>query len=64
MKVEIEKVENGYIARSIHIGGYTTVSNSLEELFNQLLLMFEGLSESFSGNRYGKIVIQRKKESK
>ena len=55
----VEKVENGYIVTDKR--GNQRVIFSTEELFNHLLLMFEGLSSTFQGDKFGHIEIKRSK---
>jgi len=63
MIFQIRKVENGYIVRD----GYGTESIyfNISEVFSELLFRFEGKSEFFKNNSYGKVkVITKKGENK
>lgn len=65
IKIEIEKVTNGYIARRKVMAGFENdirVFNTLDDLFEYLLLLLEGRSTSFSGDSYGKVEIIRKRD--
>lgn len=58
-KITIESVSNGYVVE------YTAtkyVYKTSEEVFDALLQSFEGLSPSFIGKSYGKVIIERGKE--
>ncbi len=59
---KIKKVWNGYILES---GGAftsnTRVFKTIEELFDDLLMRFEGRSDCFNGDSYGRVIIQRQK---
>lgn len=57
MSVEIEKVRNGYIYRDSY--NQKEVMYTTEELFDRLLARFEGRTEHFSGDSYGRVVIHR-----
>jgi hypothetical protein len=52
----IKKVTNGYI---IEDSIFTRVYNTLEEVFDHLLLQYEGRSETFRSDSYGKVTINR-----
>lgn len=55
---EIRAAQNGYILK---IDSYSTeeVFLSLGDVFNRLLLHYEGLSSTFTGDSYGKVIIDR-----
>lgn len=57
--MEIEKVSNGYIAKDVID---KEVFLTIKELFEHLLLIYEGKSDSFSGDSYGKIIIKYDKK--
>ena len=53
--ITIEKVSNGYIV--IDNRGQRKVFLALQEVFDYLLLHFEGLAVSFSGELFGQVII-------
>ena len=57
MDVSIEKCKGGYLI----IDGYGTkiLKPSLDEVFEYLMLTFEGRSKNFTGNLYGRVTIDR-----
>ena len=55
-KVEIMQASNGFILSQSNCH---TVYTSLDELFNALLLHYEGLSPLFHGDRFGAVIINR-----
>lgn len=57
LKIEITQVSNGYIYK---VGDDVYVYSSTESLFERLLLSLEGRANSFTGERYGYVIIQRK----
>ena len=59
--IKIQKVSNGYILEK---GIETLVYPSIEELFNDLLLFFEGKSSTLLGDSYGEVKILRGKKTK
>jgi len=65
MKLDIEKVDNGYI-----VGGYMNytiekrVYHTLEDAMIFMLNKFEGRCSAFSGDRYGNVIIQREQVEK
>lgn len=52
----IAKVDNGY---ELQHSWRNEVFKTLDEVFTAMLLYCEGRGESFGGNSYGKVVIQR-----
>lgn len=56
--MEIEKISNGFILRDKY--GIRKCFYTLDGLFQHLLLEFEERSETFGGNFYGKVIIERK----
>lgn len=56
MKIEIEKVSNGYIIQS---DVNKEVHESLDNVLDHLLSVFEGRSRYFTGDSYGKVIIER-----
>ena len=57
-KMKIKKASNGYIVKSESWDVF--VYKTLDEVFELMLLQYEGLSSSFSGDLYGKVQILRK----
>ena len=57
MDISIEKCEGGYIV--IDRYGTKMLKTSLDELFEYLLLTFEGRSKYFAGSSFGRICIDR-----
>ena len=55
--MKIRKVSNGYIVEGPL--NELNVYKTLDEVFEELLLHFEGLAESFRGSSYGKVKIIR-----
>lgn len=53
---KIEQVRNGYILES---QGSKMICVTLEEVFQTLLLQYEGLSPSFLGEGFGQVTIVR-----
>ena len=56
--MKIRKGSNGYIVESPLLNELN-VYKTLDEVFEELLLHFEGLAESFRGSSYGKVKIIR-----
>jgi len=56
-KIEIGKIHNGYLVDDGW--GVRSVYQTLEEVFEDLLLLFEGRASTFSGESYGRVVIER-----
>jgi hypothetical protein len=54
----IEKIANGYL---LHFESYKEPEAypTLEEAFRRAMLHLEGLSESFGGDRWAKLTIER-----
>ena len=59
--ITIQKVSNGYILEK---GIETLVYPSTQELFNDLLVFFEGKASTLPGDSYGEVRILRGKETK
>jgi hypothetical protein len=51
--MQIEKCSNGYIMS--YPGGKKTVGLNIESIFGIMLCYFEGKSETFYGESYGKV---------
>ena len=58
--MNIKKVTNGYIIKNKF--GTEEIFQSIEEVFNRLLLHFEGKSEKFDGDSYGKVILRNSKK--
>ena len=58
-KVEIEIVSNGYIYKDSH--NENAVMYTTEELFDRLLAYFEGRTEYFTDESYGRVEIHRER---
>lgn len=58
--IRIQKLKGGYIVRegAPYIGQEEIIVTT-DELFERLLLAFEGRSDTFIGDKYGKVVISR-----
>lgn len=56
-EVSIRKVSGGYILE--WKSGEEQIEDLLEDVFERLLLHFEGLAPSFFQDSYGKVTIQR-----
>lgn len=56
--LRIEKIENGYLLHGIGVLNKTKCFKTLEELFQEVLFTLEGKSELFTGNSYGKVIIE------
>ena len=61
MTIEIEKVSNGYIYKDSHHP--KEVMQTTDELFDRILLACEGRWKHFSGDMYGKVRIDREKNT-
>jgi hypothetical protein len=59
--VTINKVSNGYVL-GLGYGRSDEIFLTTDELFNKLLLLFEGRCDSFSGDLYGNVSISREIE--
>jgi len=59
---EIEKVSNGYLITNKWNCRF--IYQTLEEVFEALLLHFEGRASTFSGESYGRVVIERQARKK
>lgn len=55
-EVTIRQVENGYILKG---NGTELVFLELQELLDHLLRKFEGRSDTFTGELWGRVVIER-----
>lgn len=60
--MKIQQVSNGFILEGEGIFGSKEVFSTLDEVFERLLMHFEGRSESFGGSMYGKVRIDRKEK--
>lgn len=58
--ITIHKVDNGYI---ISFYASEKVFLNLEDVFNELLLYFEGKGSTFLDSLYGKVIIERIKNN-
>ena len=56
--ISIEKINNGYLVENI---GGKRAFPGLDDLFDHLLLIFEGKTQHFHGDSYGKVTIDRTK---
>lgn len=59
MNITIEKVNNGYIVKT---NLETLVYKTLDEVMEFMLLHYEGLCSSFTGQLFGKVQVYRKIE--
>ncbi len=59
MKIEIEKVDNGYIFRGNEILKILKVFATIEEVFAEILDWAEGRRDWMGGKSYGKVVVER-----
>lgn len=57
----IEKVENGYIVTSDSSWRERKVFETLDDVFEEMLMAFEGRCKNFGGASYGKVTIRRGK---
>ncbi len=57
--VKIERVENGFI---LELDNTKTVYLTLDELFERLLLHYEGKSKVFYHEAYGNVIIERDRQ--
>lgn len=57
MNITIRKISNGYISSR---GGEETFSATLEELFEELLMIYECRSKNFGGDSFGVVFVARK----
>jgi len=64
MEIKIEKAKNGYILKESQGTGALKIFYTIQELFDWLLLIFEGKSENFKGDLYGKVEIKIKEIKK
>lgn len=58
-EITIRPADGGYIVTERQFGGRERIFPSLEALFKYLLQRYEGRSEVFKGNSYGKVEIVR-----
>ena len=63
-KIEIEKIKGGYILNRKEYGENRELISTTEELFENLLLIFEGRADSFHRDMYGKVSIDREEPKK
>ena len=61
-KIEIEKIKGGYILNHNH--GESELISTTEELFENLLLIFEGKANCFHDTIYSKVMISREEPKK
>jgi len=54
--VTIKKVNNGYV---VSFRTSEEVYTELQEVFERLLLHFEGLASTFTGDMHGTVIVQR-----
>ena len=57
--VTIKKLSEGYY---LECGNLTYACKTLEEIFEHILLHFEGRCNTFIDNSYGKVTIEREKK--
>ena len=57
--MNIEKVRNGYICDDGHNG--KEVFGTIDEVFDRMLLHFEGRCKNFTGDSYGNVIVEREK---
>jgi hypothetical protein len=60
MSAKIERAQNGYM----FYGGVLSqpeIFLTLDELFERLLLYYEGRCDSFGGDLFGKVIVEREK---
>lgn len=58
--MKIEKVYNGYIVKGT---AYTEIYHTLQEVFDSMLLHFEGRAKMFGGDSYGQVIIETTKKT-
>lgn len=63
-KIEIEKIKGGYILNRKEFGENRELISTTEQLFEDLLLIFEGRADCFHGDIYGKVMINREEPGK
>lgn len=57
MNTYIEKVGHGFLIQ--HDGGLPFLKGALDDVFTELLLRYEGLSNQFTEDRYGSVFVSR-----
>jgi hypothetical protein len=57
--MQIEKVKNGYIVREYSPLDETRIFRTLDEVFEEMLMEFEGRCDTFGGDSYGKVIVER-----
>ena len=62
--IKIRKVANGYIIESLGLQGEELIYLTLDEVFEHLLMVFEGRGLYFCGDLYGQVVIRRDRGNK
>ena len=64
-KIEIEKIKGGYILTTNRgLSPERELVSTTEELFEDLLQIFEGRADCFHGDMYGKVIISREEPKK
>ncbi len=61
-QITIEKMEGGYIITGSM--GRKYIKTTLDEVFDDLLLQFEGRSKNFYENSFGEVTINRENKSR
>lgn len=56
-EIKIQSAQNGYICT--HQNGVVTVYQSFDDVLEYLLLMFEGKCKEFTGESFGRVVVER-----
>jgi len=59
--MKVDRVCNGYI---VELPAETNVFATLEEVFEWMLMHYEGRSSCFIGSSYGKVTVRREFEEK
>ncbi|MDD1713615.1 MAG: hypothetical protein LUQ69_10660 [Methanoregulaceae archaeon] len=55
--VQLRKTENGYFANQLTTERGRLFGNNIVDAFQWMLLIFEGRSTGFAGEKYGKVVV-------
>jgi len=61
--MKIEKVDNGYIVEYDGVLSTRKIFTTLDDLFREMLLQYEGRCSSFGGDLYGDVKINRRPRS-